>query len=169
MKNRTDLCLFVIGIVMVATGAIMWQGNQARAATQNYNETYTVAKWHNLNLNSAGGSTPDRILSLGPAEWSVTGSVGTTSYSETWKVKSWKDSCHNYTGAGFTCSPSVTFSDSNTYGSQKGYLLEHQDWGAAIHSGMYSALTNESSSRFVYASIFSLPASWEVTGTITSQ
>jgi len=168
MKKYNDLFCFCVGVILAAAGVIVWQSRPASAATQSYNETYTVSKWRNLNLSSTGGSTADKILSLGPAEWTVSGSLGSTAYAETWKVKTWRNLCQVYSGSAFTCSPSTTFTDSETYNTQKGYLLNHQDWGAAIRSGVYTALINDSNTRLPYATVSSLPTVWEVTGTINT-
>ncbi len=165
MKIKYDLWLFVFGVAMVALGVVLWQGHISEAASQTYSENYTVSKWRNLKDTKVATATE---YSVGASEWTVTGSVGTTSYSETWKATNWKDQI--VTTDSYASSSIMSFIDSATYktdvnmaGCNHAETLACQTRG----NGDYGVLLWDVPGKTL-GSAKSIPWKWEVTGTVNT-
>ena len=169
MKIKYDLWLFVLGIFMASLGFVLVQNHISRAAGQTYSESYSVSKWHNMKLGSAPPYS-NNYVSFGPAEWTVSGNVGSTSYSETWSASDWKDeSCTVGKGISGRCNSTISYgtSDNSTYYSGGGTLQTNT---AAARIGMYSiiGLYPDSGSDYYLETFSSVPSKWNVSGTINT-
>jgi len=160
MKKRFDLLYFCFGIVLAATGVLLWQNCVADAASQSYSETYTVTKWRNLVWTVQGRQIN---VSVGPAQWNVSGTIGSTTYSEVWNATSWKDN----TNVMDAINGQVSFNYSTIYEAGGCFLA---NTNCVRTSGLYGAAIAATGSD-VYAhnaSPSSIPEKWGVTGTINT-
>ncbi len=172
MKRKYDLCFFIFGVVLTVTGLILLQNHNASAASQSYSEDYTVTKWRNFDfydktLSLPPGSPGKTVsVSIGPSQWNVTGTIGSTTYSEVWNATSWKDNA----SIPYMTMPnnSSSFSDSDTY--SPGACISTGGYFCVKASGLYGAILTvfPSGSADKTALTSSLPEKWHVTGTINT-
>jgi len=139
-------------------GYLLISNQGAEAATQSYTETYTVTKWLNCGREFEFNSPYQRITSVGPAEWAVSGRVGSTTFSETWVASNWKQ-----TGVFLYTDPSSSNSYKCAVGSfNAGSLQPYTD---VYSPGMYGII-NIFDSQHLGGTM--LPGTWTITGSITT-
>lgn len=127
-------------------GYLIYSSRSAEAATQSYTETYTVTKWMNCSYRGLG-----QKFSIGPAEWAVSGRIGTTNFSETWTASNW--SRVNLSSSEFPCSAE----------SSLGTVPTHSSYP----SGLYG-ITFTANSHGVSTGGLNVPGKWTITGSITT-
>ncbi|MDP3012671.1 MAG: hypothetical protein Q8M92_00420, partial [Candidatus Subteraquimicrobiales bacterium] len=121
---------------------------------------YSVAKWRNLIWTVSGRQIN---VSVGPSQWNVSGTIGSTTYSETWNATSWKDNT-NVMNAN---NGQISFNYSNNYEAGGCFL---SNTNCVRTNGLYgAAITTTGSDVYAHnASPSSIPEKWEVTGTINT-
>mgnify|MGYP001573907679 CR=1 FL=1 len=163
--DKKSLALFIIGIVLIVVAVVAWgtQNQRAQAAT-GYSFTWIVKTWRNIPIPNSGPGNTAATISLGPAEWTVTGGVtgSTTTITETWTVPSGSWSGNVIAGA-----TNGAFTSFNTPAT---FVAAGQNCAAV--QGLYSAVggqivsgsgCNEKANATAYVQI---PNQWTVTGTI---
>lgn len=172
-----NFSVLLASFAFFTAGLLLISNQKAEAATeQNYTEKYTVSMWRNCKDSLHAKNYWE--LSVGPAEWKVTGNIGTSSFEETWTVEQWRDSGSIKLGSqeynnvsGVTCYNSPSLSKYTATSTRVGL----GDYRAV--SGMY-ALSYHGYEVSNYNAILekdikkghvSMPMSWKITGKIKTQ
>jgi hypothetical protein len=110
--NRTTVLQMGVGFVLALAGAIMLyasNGGVKTSAQTNtpYSSTWRASKLITVSSSGYWSNVPVQEIPIGIAEWSVAGTVGTKTFTETWSVPSINGTVFDPTtrvtsGAGFT-------------------------------------------------------------------
>jgi len=153
--NKKSLALFAIGVVLIASAVITIssQNQKAKASTTTtYTFNWNGTKWRNVN-------TPLLNISLGIAEWTVTGSVAGKNITEIWQVPTggWME------GINYDLNPtnSGSFSTGSFIAGSAGNYTRID--GPYVGEYFYPNIQNNYT-----VSAFSFPTKWTVSGTITT-
>ncbi|MDD5731976.1 MAG: hypothetical protein PHU42_03740 [Patescibacteria group bacterium] len=166
--NKKSLAIFGIGALLIASSVLVLgsqtKNQKAQAASTSYNYTWNVTMWHNAGY----ANTP--VLSVGPAQWTVSGNVGTKNILETWTVP--------YGGwmSGTTKCAGITYTDETTFrqpqssgGDFNNQIICSTGIGNAGNyttSGLYQMGPTSSNNNTTIGHTYSFPTKWTVTGKI---
>lgn len=174
MKNLTHH-FYTLGLLSLALSMAVLSSGYASAATTNYSQTMTATKWRNaqLSLYTTYPVTPvtkkSGWVALGPAEWTVAGTYGSSSYTEKWTVAEADWDNIVWLASGF---PEITltgeYATSSTKPTSSLVSVSYaSDFAQLLYpAGLYGANTNGSSNNT--RSLRSMPTKWTITGTITT-
>lgn len=187
MKKKIDkksLAILIIGILLVGSSVFVLssQNQKAKAAT-NYTIDWTATKYRNaiFGLQNASGAWISSGLiapqksTIEIAEWSVQGSVGGKSFTETWGVTEWLDK--KYKSAAYSTVFGVSYDvgdleTSNTSAwppGQMGGLLGSMPFFEHWSRGSVHYIDIDPASAIVdypRIDISSMPVKWTVSGAI---
>lgn len=145
-----NFAVLFASLAFVTAGLLIYSSHKAEAATQSYSETYNVTKWMNCSMYLGTAWK----TSVGPAEWAVSGSVGSTTFTETWVASDWKRT--GLAKGSSTSYPCVA----------EGSFLAGMNT-TFFNSGMYG-ITFTSNAHGVSTGGSILPGKWTITGRINT-
>lgn len=164
-----NFALLFASCAFFTAGYLLITNQKAEAATQSYSETYTVSKWRNCTIGwkYSGVFTGERIAvdqSIGPAQWKITGDIGTTHFEETWDANDWYQTYSHspYFGVNYRCYNG----DFNAGGQTTGYPFPE-----ITVTGMYGMVSQQTKTGgwgTGSSGMLSMPKKWTITGTITT-
>lgn len=133
LKLIIALLLWIAGVAAFVVGVGIWRSQRtlAQATKTTYTSTWSVNKWANCTVE---GIT---TLSVGPHQWKVTGTVGTTAFKENWTAASYKKSnvsclSGSSPNVGTTYTPTVSsYENTGLYGMGR-YVRNCGSCGAVI-------------------------------------
>lgn len=182
----SGIFLIVVSVGILVAGKIMVDKNpstakaaQPPADENSWNYDYTVSKWRYLQVRY--GSVDQGYLSLGPAEWTVDGYMGSKHFTETWSVpispnNFWtegRSTCEDKSGTDHvTCTQSSYSFDNAGSGTPQFFendFYETKYFGIGFTSGLYGAIVrwkdeNTGKPGPMRASYYSIPKLWSVSG-----
>ncbi|MBI4185424.1 hypothetical protein HY524_00025 [Candidatus Berkelbacteria bacterium] len=173
--------LNLLAVVIFMAGGALATIPKAYAGQTTYSETWTASKFRAVLAGGIGNVYTNLII--GPSEWTVSGTQGSTSWSETWAVSSWSE-----TGAlqcsDWICSFGVGFTEVSQWQTPKtvtqtsGSSPTNTETITTAPSGLYGWVTTSQFSSYSPSvgsgggtsveSGASWPRVWTVTGTITT-
>lgn len=191
MMVRRKLVLIglnLAGAALIVFGGALTTIPRALAGQTSYTETWTAAKFRTIRVgqNYSGGFGE---LAIGPSEWAVTGSQGSTSWQESWRVAKWSSECDSlfwicignrplFAGSyyyGESTTPNVAPVNGIAAGAQYGNITT---WAPSGLYGWIKVAKSQQASQQGGGYVFSQatdvaggaswPLSWTVTGTISN-